>query len=237
MTSDRTTPVGQLVAERPARARVFERYGIDYCCAGKKTLADACHQRELDPEEILSAIRAEDERTNTADHTDWTTEPLTNLVDHILEAHHAYLRRELPRLTTMVDKVHRVHGERRPELAEVRTTFHAMRAELQAHMDKEEVILFPLIVTLATPATTATVPKGAIAGPIRRMESEHATVGEAIATIRRLTDDHMPPMDACNTYRALLGGLAELEQDLHQHIHKENNVLFPRAAELDHARA
>lgn len=229
--------VGQLVAERPSRARVFERFGIDFCCGGKIPLSDACIERKLDTERILAALREVDSSEADTDEPDWTRATLSALIAHILQKHHAYLRNELPRLAKMVAKVHDVHGERHPELAEVRQTYDGLHAELASHMMKEEQILFPLIEAMESSQSLEAAHCGSVNNPIRMMEHEHDSAGAALARMRSLTGDFAPPEDACNTYRVLLDGLAELEADLHRHIHKENNILFPRASELEAALA
>jgi len=225
--------VGQIVAERPSRARVFERFGIDYCCGGKRTLDDVCTKQGLDAQTIGTALCEADSASAAADETDWTRAELSDLIANILDTHHAYLRRELPRLAEMTAKVHAVHGERHPELAEVRRTFDELQAELEAHMMKEEQILFPMIRGMESTQAVEAAHCGTVQNPIRVMEQEHDAAGAALVRMRTLTNDFTAPEDGCNTYRAMVGGLAELEADLHQHIHKENNVLFPRATELE----
>ncbi len=234
-TIEPSKTVGQLVTERPSRARVFERFGIDYCCGGKTALGDACAERRLDTQEIVAALREADSKAAATDEPDWTRAALSELIAHILEKHHAYLRGELPRLAQMVAKVHDVHGARHPELAEVRQTYNDLHAELESHMMKEEQILFPLIKAMESSQTLEAMHCGSVNNPIRMMEHEHDSAGAALAHLRALTGDFRPPQDACNTYHVLLDGLAELEADLHQHIHKENNILFPRASELEQA--
>jgi len=219
--------VGQLVVERPARARVFEKFGIDYCCGGKKPLASACQAKGLDTAEVLSALEAADGASAPAG--DWSRATLTELTEHIESTHHAYMKTELPRLDRITERVATVHGARHPELAEVRATFVALKTEMEMHMHKEEGVLFPLCREVEFASAPVTSPCGSIGNPIRMMIKEHESAGEGLATIRRLTADYTPPEGACNTYRAMLSGLAEMEADMHQHVHKENNILFPRA--------
>jgi len=231
--------VGELVTEQPARARVFEQFRIDYCCGGKIPLEDACAQQGVDAGEVLAALSrcAADQDAESA--IDWSARPLDELADHVVETHHAYLRTELPRLAALVHKVATVHGERHPELARVEAVFASLQSELTSHMQKEEVILFPMVRAIARSGSLAGVAHcGSIANPIRVMEMEHDFAGDALSTIRSLTHDHTPPADACNSFRVMLDGLAELERDLHVHIHKENNIMFPRAiaAEQEVAR-
>ncbi len=227
--------VGQLVVERPSRARVFERFGIDFCCGGKIPLGEACAKRELDTEKVVGALEEADSTVGDTDEPDWTRAALSELIAHILERHHAYLRVELPRLAQIVAKVHAVHGERHPELADVHQTYDALRAELESHMMKEEQILFPLIEAMEATGSIEGGHCGSVNNPISMMEHEHESAGTALARMRSLTGGFVPPEGACNTYRVMLDGLSELEADLHRHIHKENNILFPRASELEAA--
>lgn len=224
--------VAELVTERPARARVMERYGIDYCCGGKRPLSEAVAKRGVDAERVVADLEAVDAGP-ARDERDWTAAPLAELIEHIVSTHHAYLRQELPRLSPMVDKVRRVHGERHGELVECQAVFEGLRAELQSHMMKEEQNFFPMVAQMEAAQSVEGGHCGSVSNPIRQMEHEHDTAGSALERLRTLTGDYGPPADACNTYRAMLDSLAELEADLHQHIHKENNILFPRAAELE----
>jgi len=226
-TTERT--VGEMVVENPSRARVFERFGIDYCCGGKIPLAEACTKQGADLAAVMQALSESETDTSSGDEKDWAQESMTSLVDHIVATHHAYLREEFPRLTQMTEKVARVHGERHAELPEVRDVFAAMRDELDQHMQKEEQVLFPMIKQLEAGNADAASHCGGIENPIRMMEHEHDSAGTALGRLRTLTDGYAPPADACNTYRVMLDSLAKLEADLHQHIHKENNILFPKA--------
>lgn len=226
------TTVGQLVVARPERARVLERFGIDYCCGGKKPLEDACRDRGVCFEEVVQAIETEDRR-EPADERDWSQAGLTELADHIVERHHGYLRQELPRLEALIEKVCDVHGERRPALRKLREVLHRFRGELEAHMFKEEQILFPMCRQLDAAGSLPQFHCGSVQNPIRVMFEEHDDAGTALLQMYSLTDGYTPPADACNTYRAMLSGLAELQADMHQHVHLENNVLFPRAIEAE----
>ncbi|HET8547001.1 MAG TPA: iron-sulfur cluster repair di-iron protein [Bryobacteraceae bacterium] len=217
------TTVAEIAAESLAAVRVFERLGIDYCCGGKRPLDEVCSEKGLSADAVRSELDAA-MAASAPGTCDWATAPLRDLIDHIVGTHHEYLRRELPALAARVEKVHRVYTGRNlaeglPGLPE---TFGALRTELEAHMAKEEVILFPMI--------AAGIPH--IAKPIRVMEFEHESAGDALARIRQITRDHSVPDYACVTYRAMLAGLKELETDLHLHIHLENNILFPRALRL-----
>jgi regulator of cell morphogenesis and NO signaling len=225
--------VGQWVAERPNTSRVFESLQIDYCCGGDTPLASACAARHLDPQQILMQLETVSHTTGTEPDDRWLDASLCMLCDHIQQTHHAYLRSELPRLSALIAKVVAAHGKHHVELAEVQQAFCALRAELEPHMFKEEQILFPAIRRLEQSTNAPFFPFGTVATPIRMMEHEHDHAGDALQHIRRATQDYRVPDDACNTYRAMLAGLETLEQDMHQHIHKENNILFPRAIKIE----
>ncbi len=227
--ADPTISVGQYVVERPSRARVFERLGIDYCCGGKEPLARACEKKGLNPRMVLEAIERGDAQPSVAEQPDWSRAPLTELADHIESEHHSYMREELPRLSSLIERLVEAHGERHPELLGCREVFDSLRRELEPHMAKEEQILFPMIRELEASATLPKFHCGSLRNPIRAMEREHDGAARALSRLRELTGDYTPPGDACNTYRAAFAGLVELEADLHRHIHKENNILFPRA--------
>jgi len=224
--------VGAIVARHPSLARVFEAHRIDYCCGGKISLADACARARVDVARVIAELNDCLQRDD-ADSISWSTRSLSELADHIVGTHHAYLRDALPRLAGLIEMVVRAHGERHRELAEVLDVFRALQQELTMHMQKEEVILFPLVKRMEESGQAVTHHCGSVANPIGVMEDEHDFAGQALETLRGLTRDHQPPADACNTYRVMLDGLAELERDLHAHIHKENNILFPRAIALE----
>lgn len=231
-----TTTVGQIVADHPALARVFERLGIDYCCGGKKTLREAAAARGLDPNTLVATLTAA-ASDGDAPASDPASMSLTALADHIEQTHHAYLRRELPRLETLAQKVAAVHGQGHAELLELRQVLAAFIAEIASHMAKEEQILFPIIRRIEAAEGPVVNHCGTIANPIRVMEMEHASAGDALGQMRQLTTGFTPPADACNSWRVLLDGLRQLEADMHQHVHKENNILFPRALEAESALA
>ena len=214
------TRVGQLAAEHPLATRVFARHGIDFCCGGGLPLGKVCADKGLDAPAIIAEIQRE-LGDGSAEFKRWDQAPLTELIGHILVTYHAPLREELPRLDGMARKVLDVHREKDPEgftaLVEV---FAGLRAELEQHMAKEEQILFPMVMQGRG--------KGAGA-PINVMIHEHENAGAALRRLRELTNDYTVPAEACNTWRALWHGLAALESDLHDHIHLENNILFPRA--------
>lgn len=227
-----TTTLGAIVAAQPLLARVFERLGLDYCCGGKRTLAQACGAQGLDAETVATMLEAAAALPSAAPVVDAAGMSLVGLADHIEATHHAYLRDELPALVEKADRVALKHAERNPRLAEVAKTMRGLAYDMFSHMMKEEQILFPLVRALERDGV-AGGHCGTIANPIRQMESEHDGAGAAVARMRELTDGFTPDADACNTHRALLAGLARLELDLHEHVHKENNILFPRALALE----
>jgi regulator of cell morphogenesis and NO signaling len=216
---------------------VFERHGIDYCCGGEQTLEEACRKKGLD----LAAVRQELEAATAVRETgerDWRTAPLRELIEHIVGTHHAYLRRELGPLNDRLAKVFRIYNERYgPTLIGLPEVFAGLRSELEMHMLKEERVLFPAIqnaeAAVAAGQPLPRAPFGSFSNPVSMMVHEHESAGQALAKIRAITGEFAIPDYACTTYRALMKGLEELEKDLHVHIHLENNVLFPRAMQLE----
>lgn len=202
-------------------------FEIDFCCQGGRTLREACERNGLPIETLIEQLETEavtpsDTATNPA------ALPPAELASYIVEKHHRFLGRELPRLHAMAERVAQVHGGHTPSLIEVFRVFIALEDEMNTHMMKEERVLFPAIVAMSR-GQTAPVP---LDEPIECMMHEHEASGQALATLRELTGGFQPPADACNTYRALFAGLSELEEDLHRHIHLENAVLFPAAFKL-----
>lgn len=224
--------IGELVAERPARARVFEGFKIDYCCGGKRPLAEACRAKGLDPQTVLNMLAIVDD-TASRDERDWTKATITELCDDVESTHHAYLKQELPRLEFMARKVAVRHGDHHPELVELRDVFLVFKDELESHMAKEEQVLFPLCRRLDRGEVSSPSHCGSVQNPIRVMVREHEDAGNALERMRELTHGFVPPGDACNTYRAYFDALAQLEADMHRHVHKENSVLFPKAVEAE----
>lgn len=228
--------VGSIVRDYPALSRLFEQAKVDYCCGGQRTLGEACRQRGLDPQRFLAQLEAY-AASEIVPEVNLAALSLTELADHIERIHHAYLHEELPRLERIVTKVAAVHGDKEPRLKQMKDTFLALSAELTTHLMKEEQVLFPMIRQLEASDTLPGFHCGTVVNPISRMIVEHDGTGVALAQLRQLTDDFTPPEWACNTYRALFDALLTFEQDMHQHIHKENNVLFPQAALLEQQKA
>jgi len=235
MTAEKRT-VGEWVTERPSRSRVFEQFGIDYCCGGKLPLEEACSKAGGSVHAVLEALDESDRGSSGAEDVDWSQAKMADLVDHIVSTHHDYLRREFPRLTAMGAKVVAAHGERYPDVVICHDVFTALRAELESHMEKEEQILFPMIKTLERGEPVAQSHCGAVENPIAVMEEEHDSAAQALRRLRDLTNGYQPPDEACNTFRAWLDGLRELEADMHRHVHKENNILFPKAIDVQAAQ-
>lgn len=231
------THVAKIATRHPGTIRVFQRHGIDFCCGGKRPLAEACAEHGLEYETLREELAAE-MAGPAEDGRDWEEASLAELVEHIVARYHDRLRQELPRLAAMADRVLTVHGDKHPEvLPALAGTFHGLRAELESHTLKEEQILFPWVREMEEVARTGAGRAGtlgpSVEGPIVVMEAEHDDAAQALAELRRLTDGFRPPTGACTTFRGLYHGLAELEADTHSHIHLENNVLFPRAQALE----
>lgn len=221
--------LADIVNQNPRLARELERRSLDYCCGGQRTLADACAEAGIDPDETAAALASIEAATTP----EWVGLGPAELADHIEGVHHTYLHSELPRLVTLADKVAGVHGERHPELVQVRRAVLDLSAELQQHLAKEEEILFPMIRDLATTDAPLDFHCGSLQNPIRVMLMEHDDAGAALAALRQLTGDYTVPEDACGSFEALYRGLEELEADTHLHIHKENNILFPEVVGLE----
>lgn len=216
--------VGELVAERPGRSRVFQSFQIDFCCQGGRTLRDACERKGVASEAVVEQLEAE--QVDKSDPSQNPAElPLHELAAYILEKHHNYLWSELPRLHAMSERVAQVHGGHTPSLVELFHVFCNLEEELTTHLMKEEQILFPAVIEMSRSEGGPV----ALDGPIASMLQEHNEAGAALARLRELSHGFQPPADACNTYRALFAGLHDLEEDVHRHIHLENAVLFPAA--------
>ncbi|MBX0332321.1 iron-sulfur cluster repair di-iron protein [Pontibacter sp. HSC-14F20] len=238
LTPEEGETVGELVAKDYRKAQVFKKYGIDFCCNGKKSLKQACEEKGISQEQLEYELNAMPEKTaETSRGNEYDKWELGFLGDYIVNMHHSYVREAIPALYEYTTKVARVHGTRHPEVIEVAKHFVNVANELESHMPKEERVLFPFIkqmeeakkngVKLDRPAF------GSIQNPINMMEMEHESAGGEMEAIRKLTDDFTLPADACATYRVMFSKLEEFENDLHRHIHLENNVLFPKALELE----
>ena len=239
MTITGESSVGDVVSADFRAAAVFSRYGIDFCCGGKRTIAAVCRDGGVSAEAVVNDVQqACASKADAPRFADW--EPDT-LASYIVAHHHAYVRQVLPAITAHTKKAVSVHGGRHPELEEVARIWRGVEEDMTMHMAKEERILFPYIAQLASAARLGQAlppaPFGSIENPIRMMEAEHDSAGDAMAQIRRLTNGYALPADACTTYRICLEALREFEHDLHVHVHLENNVLFPKARTLTAALA
>jgi regulator of cell morphogenesis and NO signaling len=215
---------------------VFERFGVDFCCGGRRSIADACRAANADPDAVQRALEALPPPADDTD-ADVTRWRLDRLIDHIVTTHHAYVRAALPEISRHLAKVVEAHGTRHPELARVAALFDAMGRDLLQHLLKEEHVVYPYIRALAAgdADAAASSPFGTVENPVRAMEREHREAGDEMRLIRELTGGYTPPDDACATYRVTLEELAAFERDLHRHVHLENNVLFPKAVEIERA--
>ena len=231
--------VRELALEVPQATRVFERLGIDYCCGGERLLEEACAIAHVNVEDVERSLAEAQERPAEPgqDDASWQRSPLFGLIAHIIQKHHYFVRRELRRIEPLLARVISTHGQGHPELLEVQRQFRALGDELIQHMMKEEQILFPYITHLEESENRrqpAAAPRfGTVENPIRMMRHEHESAGSALRNIRAHTADYRLPAGACAGFETLYSALQDFEQDLHQHIHLENNILFPRALELE----
>lgn len=218
------TKIGTIVAERPETARVLELVAIDYCCGGQKTLKQAAEEQSIDPNQLLNALLAVGAKAESIQGQDWNKASLPDLMDHIVTAHHGWLRRELPPLLEATNTVYRVHGAVHPELAEVAATLQKINDAVLPHLDEEEQTIFPALRKLVAGEAPADIAK-----QLESMRSDHDELGAELHRLRELTDGFKVPADACAKYREMLNGLTALERDMLQHVHLENNILLPRA--------
>jgi len=241
MTFDKTQTVREIAIHHPSTVRVFENFGIDYCCGGKRPLAEACEKANVPVEKVMQELAALDANGASAEEQSWTEAPLTLLTGYIVNRHHRYVRAEAPRVETLLQKVVSQHGEAHPEVKSIQETFIALSQELSAHMMKEEHVLFPFLEKMEQAARTGGErPVGcfeSVEFPIARMLADHDDAGALTAKIRALSGGYQPPENACPTYRGLYHSLEEFEHDLHRHVHLENNILFPKAVEMERSLA
>jgi regulator of cell morphogenesis and NO signaling len=237
MSMTATTTVRELALGIPNATRTFEKLGIDYCCGGSKTLEEACTSANLPAEDVLKSLASAEPAPLNQEDRNWQVQPLADLVDHIIIEHHKYTREEIARLGPLFDKVCSVHGKNHSELLQMRDIFQGLAQELSSHMMKEEMILFPYIVRMeeATVQKSQVLPPpfGTVQNPVAMMVHEHDFAGQALRTLRKASAGYAAPEDACASFRRLYKALEDLEADLHQHIHLENNILFPRAIEME----
>lgn len=236
LASGRKPTIGELVANDWRKAEVFEKYRIDFCCGGKRTVEEACMKKGID----LSLVEADLQRVQQREiegTENFKDQELDSLIDFIIKKHHKYVAEAVPFLDEISLKVARVHGDSHPELIEINNYTQQVTEELSMHMRKEEMILFPYVKRLVeaerAEQTVAPPPFITISNPINMMEAEHISAGGAMEAIEELSNNYSPPPDACTSYRVLFAKLREFQQDLHQHIHLENNIVFPRALILE----
>ena len=237
MAISATKTVGELAVELPGATRVFEKLGIDYCCGGGKSLHDACSDARLAVDDVIRSLEQSVSARSAAAERDWTTAPLNDLTAHIVTKHHSYVRQEVPRVQKLLSKVVAAHGKNHPEVTTIQEAFEDLAGELTSHMFKEENVLFPYIDSMQTAVDRGQpVPPpffGTVRNPVQMMMMEHDGAGEKLKQMREASSSYALPADACTTFASLYRALGEFEQDLHQHIHLENNILFPRAVELE----
>ncbi|RYF88344.1 MAG: iron-sulfur cluster repair di-iron protein [Chitinophagaceae bacterium] len=236
LTGQNDETLGELAAKDLRKAQVFKKYGLDFCCGGKKTVKEACAEKGLDVTKVEQDLQQADQLPagRPVPYGDWS---LDFLADYIVNTHHSYVAKTLPDLTAYADKVMRVHGGSHPELVRINALVQAIDAELTAHMAKEEIVLFPYVKELVK-AKKHTSPVqaahfGTVQNPINMMEMEHEMVGKNLEEIRTLTNNYQLPQDACASYSFLFKLLQQFEEDLHLHIHLENNILFPKALKIE----
>jgi regulator of cell morphogenesis and NO signaling len=236
MKTTESPSVGSFVANDYRTATVFQKYGIDFCCKGGRSIEEVCENKKINPDELLSELSdvSNMESNQVVDFKSW---PLDLLADYIEKQHHSYVEKSIPPLNQFLDKLCKVHGSNHPELFEIRDEFLASSQELTAHMKKEELVLFPYIRKMVHSKSNneqfSSPAFGTVQNPINMMMQEHEVEGERFRKIAELTDNYNPPADACTTYRVAFSLLKEFESDLHLHIHLENNILFPKSMEME----
>lgn len=239
MLIDKTKTVRDLAIENPAATRVFEKFKIDYCCGGHISFEEACQNAGVEIGQVSEMLEkaANDSTQNNLSDTDFTKMSLASLSDYIVRKHHSFTRDENERVTALLEKVCSVHGKNHTELFDIQKIFGALRLEIENHLLKEERMLFPYIALMESSLnfgqTVPPAPFGSTKNPVKVMVEEHDAAGEHLREIRKLSNHFAVPDDACITYKTLYGALEEFEKDLHRHIHLENNILFPKAIEME----
>lgn len=238
MNITKDSVVGALVAANYQTASVFKAHGIDYCCNGNRTLEEVCADGTISMDALIEALTLSlaGNESPIGGGIDFNSWPLDLLADYIEKKHHRYVASKIPEILPLLEKIVKVHGAQHPELAEVEKLFKESAGELSAHMKKEELLLFPFIRKMIAAKQNGTIPQapfGTIKNPIRAMMHDHDGEGERFRKIAAITHDYTPPADACNTYKITFSLLKEFEEDLHLHIHLENNILFPKSITLE----
>ena len=231
-STEQDETLGQIAAKDLRKAEVFKKYGLDFCCGGKKTVKEACAEKGLDVTRIEKELQQADKLpvAQPLPYNEWS---LAFLSDYIVNTHHLFVKKSLPDLAAYATKVAAVHGGSHAELAEIKELVQQMKAEMTTHMAKEEKVLFPYIKSLEGEASMGAPAIDSITRPVHMMEIEHESVGAKLAEIRKASHDYSIPEEACASYRMLYSMLEAFENDLHIHVHLENNILFPKAIELE----
>ncbi len=227
--------VGQIVAEDYRTAQVFKNHKIDFCCNGGRSVQEVAKEKGLEEKQLLDEI-AQVKESKASGSTDFETWPLDLLADYIVKTHHRNAEKQIQVLKPYLEKIGQVHGQRHPELLEIKQIFDDISGEISAHMKKEELILFPFIKKIVKAEENGEKLEAtgkSVENPVNMMTHEHDDQGDAFKKISELSDDYTPPSDACNTYKVTFGLLQEFEDDLHKHIHLENNILFPKAVQKE----
>jgi regulator of cell morphogenesis and NO signaling len=232
------TKVKDIALANPEARKILEDAGVDYCCGGEKSLHDACLHTDVSTAEILRRLH-ENTKHVSSDQENWKSANLNSLTQHIREKHHQYVRESIPRIQNKLEKVMAKHGPNHPEIADIQRFFSEIGREMIMHMQKEEQILFPYIDALERSVNTHSSLERpffqTVVNPVQAMMKDHDSAGELLRQIRKASGEYTAPADACTTYKALYQELREFEADLHQHVHLENNILFPRAVEMEGA--
>ena len=230
-----TKSLAQIVNNNHRAAMVFEKYHLDFCCKGKRSLQEACTEKELKIEEVISELQTTEQVNSSSSDVDYNRLSLAQLSEYIVLIHHSFVKKESPAILGYLQKVASKHGDRHPEMIKVLQLFTAVKEEMEHHMQKEESVLFPRIKEvekIVNEGKEIIINHTYLLSPINMMEQEHDHAGSLLAEIRNLTDNFTPPVDACTTYRLIYAALEAFELDLHRHVHLENNILFPKALKL-----
>ena len=235
MLVQKENKIGEIVAQNFHTANIFENFGLDFCCGGKKTISNACSEKGINPDNVITELSKIGEQNGAATHFDrWEAD---FLVDYIVNNHHSYVITATHTIEHHLDKVVEAHGEKSPEIVAINSLFSELKEELLSHMQKEERMLFPyikkMIVAQKNSLELTYPPFGTVENPVKVMESEHDKAGNIMKLINKMSGSYTPPETACATFRVLYKELKEFEDDLHVHIHLENNILFPKALQLE----
>jgi regulator of cell morphogenesis and NO signaling len=232
MSFSKENIIGEVVAKDFRTASVFKSHRIDFCCKGNRSIDEVCEKNNLNVDTLIEELNQSAQLSNEGNN-DFQSWDMDLLADYIEKKHHRYVEKKIPELKAFLNKISQVHGERHPELIEIEALFTASAHELLAHMQKEEMILFPYVRKMATGENHNLPAFGTVQNPINMMMHEHDNEGERFRKIAGLSDNYTPPQDACTTYRVAFAMLNEFEEDLHKHIHLENNILFPKAIKAE----